>query len=243
MKIDALLDLVKTLREKCPWDRRQTLASLKNNLVEETYEVVEAIEKDDPSAIKEELGDIIFLGFFLATILEDEKGVKFDDLISTTVKKYKNKHPHVFKDAKLPDEEAVLKFWMAGKTDIFQGIPKTLPALLAAKTIQERAQKLGFDWNSHQGPLEKINEEIQEVKSSINSKEVFEEVGDLLFACVNLARKLNVAPEDALRFANKKFIQRFRKVKSGLQARGKNIEDASLKEMDKMWDEIKRGTD
>ncbi len=167
MKIDELVKLVVILRKKCPWDRQQTLKSLKNNLVEETYELVEAIEADNSMAIKEEIGDILFLGIFLARVLEEEKGFSLKKLLGQTIKKYKHKHPHVFKKKQLSSPEAVLRFWNRNKKDTFRGIPKTLPALLAAKIIQERAAKLGFDWNSHHGPLKKIDEEIRELKQSI----------------------------------------------------------------------------
>ena len=239
MKIDKLIKLVNTLRKKCPWDRKQTLKSLKNNLVEETYELVEAIEDNNSTAIKEEIGDILFLSLFLAKIFEEEKGARPNELISSTVKKYKNKHPHVFKKINLVNQDAVLKYWQRTKKDIFYGIPIALPALLAAKIIQERASKFGFDWNSCQGPLKKIEEEVKEIKKSIHSKKVFEELGDLLFACVNLARHLKVDPEDVLRHANKKFVGRFRKVKNALKKSGRDIEDATLEEMDKIWDAIK----
>ena len=239
MKFDDLIKLVRTLRKKCPWDRKQTLKSLKNNLIEEAYELIEAIEDDNSDAIKEEIGDILFLGIFLAKILEDEKGISFNKIISATVEKYKSKHPHVFKNINLKDQEAVLKFWQRSKKDIFNGIPKTLSALIAARVIQERASKLGFDWDSHKGPLKKVDEEIREIKRSINSKMVFEEFGDLLFACVNLARHLKLDPEDALRYANKKFVKRFKKIRDVLKKRGKDIEDSNLEEMDKIWEEAK----
>ncbi|MCK4251433.1 nucleoside triphosphate pyrophosphohydrolase [candidate division WOR-3 bacterium] len=240
MKIYDLIKLVETLRKECPWDREQTLDSLKNNVIEESYELIEAIEDNDVSSIKEEIGDILFLGFFLAKIFEEEKDIGFDELILSTVKKYKDKHPHVFKEENFPDQDAVLRFWQKTKKDIFAGISKVLPALLAAKIIQERASKLGFDWETHKGPLEKINEEIKEIEKSSKTEDVFEEVGDLLFACVNLARHLSVDPEDALRYANKKFVKRFRKVMEELKKRGKDIEVTDLEEMDKIWDEIKK---
>lgn len=240
MKTDDLIKLVSTLRKKCPWDRKQTLKSLKNNLIEEAYELVEAIENDNLSAIKEEAGDILFLALFFAKILEQEKGISFDDLISSTVKKYKGKHPHVYKKIVLDDADAVLRYWQHSKKDIFRGIPEALPALLAAKVIQERAAKFGFDWRSAQGPLEKIVEEAKELRKSRNAKRAFEELGDLLFACVNLARHLKLDPEDTLRAANKKFVKRFRQVKETLHQHGKNIEEASLAEMDHIWNAIKR---
>lgn len=239
MTINELVKLVNTLRKKCPWDRKQTLSSLKNSLVEETYEVVEAIEENRLSLIKEEIGDLLFLGIFLAKVLEEEKGTSFNQLISETIKKYRDKHPHVFSKRVFTNTDEVIKFWQQSKNDVFQGISISLPALLAARVIQERAARLGFDWHSHKGPLKKIKEELREIKRARKAKKVFEEFGDLLFSCVNLARHLEVDPEDALRYANKKFVNRFRKVKEKIEKNGKNLEDVNLKEMDRVWNEIK----
>jgi ATP diphosphatase len=239
MKTDDLYDLVKTLREKCPWDQNQTLESLKNKVIEESYELVEAISENDLSAIIEEIGDVIFLAMFLARILEEEDKTTFDRLIIAAINKYRTKHPHVFEKRVLKDENAVLEFWHRSKEDIFAGIPEILPALLAAKVIQERAAKLGFDWSTHDGPLQKVREEITEIESSQESAH-YEELGDLLFASVNLARHLKVDPEEALRHANKKFVRRFRKVLKDLRDKGKDIERATLDELDAIWDDIKK---
>jgi len=241
MDINDLVALVKTLRKKCPWDRKQTLTSIKNNLIEEIYEVIQAIENHNLPQIKEEIGDIIFLGIFLAKVLEEEKGVRFNKLISITIKKYKDKHPHVYKKKKAISANDVLKFWQKSKKDVFEGLPISLPALLAAKIIQERAAKLGFDWNSHKGPLEKCEEELRELKLVIKSSEKSsEEFGDLLFSCVNLARHLGIDPEEALRRANKKFVTRFRQIACELKKKRGDIESVTLEEMDKIWNEIKR---
>jgi XTP/dITP diphosphohydrolase len=234
-----LVDLITALRTQCPWDREQTLLSLKNKLIEESYELIDAIEQDDPSSIQEEIGDVLFLALFFTRLYHDEKGVSPDALIAQTVKKYKKKHPHVFRDKKLPDKNAVLRYWHESKADIFSGIPKSLPALLSAKTIQERASKVGFDWETHHGPLEKVKEELRELEAGKDNRAMLEELGDLLFACVNFARHLNIDPEDALKAANSKFIRRFRKMQQELKKHGKNLTDASLDEMDAFWNEIK----
>ncbi len=239
MTLQSLLRLVETLRKECPWDRAQTLATLKSKIIEEGYELVEAIDSQDQSSIKEEIGDILFLSLFLAQMFEDEYNVKLDVLIDETVTKYRKKHPHVFEDKNLADKEAVLKFWHKSKKDVFAGIPKMLPALMAATIIQERARRLGFDWESHTGPLKKVLEEIDEVKKSAETDTTFEECGDLLFACVNLLRHLSVDAEDALKNANKKFVNRFRKVLEKLEQRGRNIEDVTLEEMDRLWEGLK----
>jgi len=238
--INRFIELISILRNKCPWDKKQTLKTMKNSIIEEAYELVEAVELDETDALKEEVGDILFVGFFFARLLEDEKGVSLEELLTATIKKYKEKHPHVFKNQKLEDSKAVLQFWHKSKKDIFSGVVKSLPALLAAKLIQERVSKIGFDWDSYKGALEKVYEEIKEVEESIGKKETFEELGDLLFACVNLARHLSVDPEDALKHANKKFIERFRLVEKELENQGKTITDVNLEEMDEIWNDLKK---
>jgi len=239
VKIDDLIQLVRTLRQECPWDRVQTLDTLKSKIIEEAYELVDAIEQDDLDATMEELGDLVFLVFFLARILEEDGKTTMDEILASSIDKYQRKHPHVFDNKVLKDEREVLRFWHKSKEDIFAGVPIILPALLAAKVIQERAARVGFDWASHTGPLEKVEEEFRELERS--GKEMHaEEMGDLLFACVNLARHLNIDPEEALRYANKKFVRRFRLVIRELKKQGKDTEDVSLEEMDKIWDEIKK---
>lgn len=238
MTFEDLVELVKILREKCPWDRVQTLSSLRSKIIEEAYELVEAVEEDDLPATVEEIGDIIFLALFLVRILEEDGKTSMDELIEATADKYRKKHPHVFDDKELRNVNDVLQFWHKSKKDIHAGVPTTLPALLAAKVIQERASRVGFDWTSHAGPLEKVREEVDELEKCSDSKRA-EELGDLLFACVNLARHLDVDAEDALRNANKKFVRRFRAMIKELRKRGKDIEDVGLEEMDKIWDEIK----
>jgi MazG family protein len=235
-----LTKLVQILREKCPWDKKQTLDSLKGKIIEEAYELVDAIEHDDLGGITEEIGDLVFLALFLVRILEEQGRASLDGIITSTVEKYKTKHPHVFADKELKDEQAVLRFWHKSKEDVFAGIPTILPALLAAKVIQERASKLGFDWASQAGPMEKIKEEVRELEGSSISQQS-EEMGDLLFSCANLARHYGIDPEDALRQANKKFVRRFRDILKELKRQGKDIDSVGLEEMDKIWDDIKRG--
>ena len=239
MKVDELVKLVKTLRSECPWDKAQTLKSLKSKVIEEAYELVYAIEQENTAATIEELGDMLFLTLFLTRILEEDGKTSLNRMMESTTKKYRDKHPHVFKDKDLKDKDAVLKFWHRSKPDIFEGIPVILPALLASKVIQERASKLGFDWSSHTGPLEKVQEEIGELEKSADDRRS-EELGDLLFACVNLARHLGIEPEDALRHANEKFVARFRRVLKELEKQGKDVEQVTLEEMDRIWDEIKK---
>ena len=234
-----LIRLVRTLRRKCPWDRRQNLKSLKNNLIEEAYEFADAVERDNFQSIQEEIGDILFLGIFLAIVFEEKKQVSLNKLIKSIISKYRRKYPHVFKRAKLKTTDDVLKFWQRSKKDIYEGISMSLPSLLAARIIQERAARFGFDWDSQKGPEKKIVEELTEIRKASKSRKIFEEIGDLLFSCVNLARHLQTDPEDALRYANKKFVERFRRLKKYLEKKGKRLENSSLKEMDIIWDRLK----
>ena len=239
MKLDELIQLVRTLRRECPWDRVQTMDSLKGKLIEEAYELVDAIEQDAVDDVIEELGDIIFLAFFLVRILEEESKTSMDEILTSAIKKYQEKHPHVFAGKDLKDEHDVLQFWHRSKKDIFSGVPVILPALLAAKVIQERAARLGFDWASRTGPMDKVEEEYAELKKSGHETQP-EEMGDLLFACVNLSRHLKIDPEESLRQANKKFVRRFRAVIEELRNKGKDTDDVTLEEMDRIWDDVKK---
>ncbi len=239
---DIILDLIKlvqTLRKKCPWDRKQNLNTIKNNIIEEAYEVVNAIEKKDADGIKEEIGDLLFLGFFLSQLLE-EKGISLRKIVSSTIKKYQRKHPHVFKSKKFRTTKEIVKFWHSTKKDIFQGIPYSLPALLAARLIQERTSRLGFDWENPAGPREKLLEEINELRKTRMRKQIKEEMGDILFSCVNLARHLKLDPEEALRQANKKFVRRFRLMQRKLKREKKELSTLSLEDMDRVWTQIKK---
>jgi nucleoside triphosphate diphosphatase len=240
VKIEELIKVVRTLRKKCPWDRRQTLRSMRASLIEEAYETVDAIDRGDPGKIREEVGDILFLGIFLAELLAAEKGISLRALVRSTVEKYRRKHPHVWGRKKLRSADEVVSFWQRAKPDVFAGIPAALPALMAAVLVQERAARLGFDWESHRGPMRKVAEELRELKDALNTRRAREEYGDLLFACVNLARHIGADPEDALRRANRKFIRRFRRVEKELAKRGKKPQDATLQEMDRIWDRIKQ---
>lgn len=232
--------MIRELRRKCPWDSKQTLNSLKSNLIEEAYEVIEAIGKNDFKNITEEIGDLLFLTLFLALIIEEKKRFKLKKLIKAVIKKYRDKHPHIFQNKRFKDAEEVVKFWHSKKDDIFSGIPNSLPALQAAKTIQERAGRFGFDWHSAKGPLKKAMEEIKELKKAKTKRKRFEEMGDLLFSCVNLSRHLGVDPEGALRRANKKFVKRFSAMQKGLKKMNKDIYSTSLSEMDRLWNQIKK---
>ncbi len=201
--------------------------------------MVDAIEKKDIDAMKEEIGDLLFLGFFLSQLLE-AKGINLQEIISDTIRKYKVKHPHVFKSKRYNNTKEIVKFWHSSKKDMFQGIPFSLPALLATRLIQERAAKVGFDWDDPEGPMQKLIEEIKELKKTGSKNGMKEEIGDILFSCVNLARHLKIDPEDALRQANKKFVKRFRLMQKKLKKNNKDLSSMSLEEMDKIWNKIKK---
>lgn len=235
-----LVRLVKQLRADCPWDRRQTLRSMRNNLIEEAYELVTAIESGQTDDIVEEAGDFLFLGFFIAQLLADERKVSLDRLVRTTVAKYRRQHPHVFGKRSMRTAEEVLDYWQRRKRDAFAGIAPSLPALFAARLIQERAARFGFDWPDEKGPRRKVAEEVRELARARGPRYRREELGDLLFACVNLARHLRIDPEEALRGANRKFVTRFRRVLRQLQREGKSPERARLADMDRIWNQLKR---
>ncbi len=237
--LDDFLRLVKTLRRECPWDRKQTMRSFRNNAIEEAHEFAEAVESGKKEKIIEELGDFLFVALFAALIGEQERGIKISSMISAAIEKYQNKHPHVFKQHDLKTADAVLAFWQKSKPDIFEGMPRSLPSMHAARIIQERAAKLGFDWPGSAGPLSKIREELGELKASAGGRRTFEEFGDMLFACVNYARHVKIDPEHALRRANRKFIKRFRGVIAELRKQDKEPHSVSLSEMDRIWNEIK----
>uniref|UniRef100_A0A7V3RGA1 Nucleoside triphosphate pyrophosphohydrolase n=1 Tax=candidate division WOR-3 bacterium TaxID=2052148 RepID=A0A7V3RGA1_UNCW3 len=238
-KFSELVKLVRTLRKRCPWDRKQTLNTMKNNVIEEAYEVVNAIETKDQDGIKEEIGDLLFLGIFLGQLMEGW-GVSLDEIIVSTIDKYRRKHPHVFKSKKFKNVKEIVKYWHGSKNDIFEGIPLSLPTLLAARLIQERAARVGFDWIDANGPIEKLIEEIDELKRTKRRNKIKEEMGDILFSCVNVARHLKIDPEEALRMANKKFVRRFRLMQKRLQKEKKNLSELSIEEMDHIWNEIKK---
>lgn len=250
-KFDRLVRIMETLRSEkgCPWDRVQTHDTLKRYLIEETYELIEAIEQKDIKAIKEELGDLLLQIVFHSQIEKEKGNFDINDVIETIIQKMIGRHPHVFGSLEFKTPEEVLAQWDDRKKEegklhesILEGIPKSLPALLRAYKIQSRVAKVGFDWESVDGVIDKIKEEIKEVEEAIKSGEknkIEEEVGDLLFSIVNLARFLKIDPEAALRSTNRKFEERFKKLEKIAKERGKQLKDMSLSEMDTLWEDIK----
>ncbi len=244
---DRLIDVIKTLRRRCPWDRKQTLISTRPLLLNEVYELDEALGEDNCEAISEELGDYLFMGLFLAHILEEKKGVKLRRVLEGVIKKLKLRHPHVYDDAKIKDTDGVLKNWERIKKKkgrlLLDGIPIALPALQQAQLIQERCRRVGFDWGKPEEVLDKVKEEIEELELASRKRKgrrIKEELGDLLFAIVNLCRHLDVNAEAALRDANRKFRRRFGTVESEIRKTGRGLEEVSLEEMERLWQEIKK---
>ena len=249
-QFEELVNIVSRLRapDGCPWDREQTNQTLLPYFVEEVYEAIESIDDSDWDLVKEELGDILLHIVFQASIAEDEKNFQIIDSLDNINKKLINRHPHVFGDAKAEAAFHAKQNWEAekhkekGRESRLDGVPNSLPSLIRAQRLQQKASYAGFDWEKIEQVWGKVNEEIIELKEaeiSGNNQHIEEEMGDLLFAIVNLSRHLNISSEDALRKTNQKFIRRFKKVEEGIKAKGKKLNEASLKEMDSIWNEAK----
>ncbi len=228
----------------CPWDRKQTEESLLKYLLEEAYEVVDAVQEGDPEKLKEELGDLLLQVVFLAQIAREKGQFTIEDVARGIGDKLIARHPHVFGDKKLESAEEVLQHWDSfkkkEKKNLLEGVPSSSPALLEAYLIGERVARVGFDWEGPEGVFEKVQEEIGELKEAVEGRgDVEEELGDLLFAVANLARKLGVNPELALKKANRKFRERFGKIEREAENRGRSLRDMSLEEMDEIWEEVK----
>jgi len=238
-RITALMD---RLRADCPWDSQQSFETIAPYTIEESYEVMDAIERKDMGDLKNELGDLLFQVLFHAKLASEEDAFDFSDVCDGLVEKMVRRHPHVFEGAEKPDWDEIkaAERKTVGQPRTLDGVAKSLPALMRAEKLQKRASKRGFDWPDTVGPVEKLKEEINEVGEAVlsqNQTEVESEIGDLLFSVVNLARKLNVEPEAALRIANAKFTRRF----NAIEERAKpNLEALSLDEMETLWQAAKR---
>jgi tetrapyrrole methylase family protein / MazG family protein len=252
--IERLLDIMARLRgpDGCPWDREQTLHTLRPYVLEETYEVLEAIDGGDLREHREELGDLLLQIVFQARLREEEGAFAFADVADAISDKLVSRHPHVFGDAQVKDAAGVLKQWAALKREekkakggghsVLEGVPREMPALARADRLTEKASRIGFDWPDASGAREKVTEEIQELDEAIaaGDREAMEhELGDALFALANLGRKLGLAPEEALRGALGRFVFRFEHVERELARRGVPHGGASLAEMDAIWDSAK----
>lgn len=251
---DDLIEILKILRSPagCPWDREQTHESIKKNLIEETYEVIEAINKQDSELLCEELGDLLMQVVFHTLMQEEQQHFVMQDVTTGICQKLIERHPHVFGETEIAGVADVLTNWDAIKRQKkgqalgsapMQSVPRELPALMRAGKIQQKAAAVGFDWETVDGALEKLSEEQQELRSAIrqgDSDAVAEELGDLLFSAVNVSRFVHCDAEEALTAASDKFIARFAKLEQLAKERGLDLTQASLQEMDKLWDEIKQ---
>ena len=244
---NRLLDIMDDLREKCPWDQKQTLESLRHLTIEETYELADAILDKDLPEIKKELGDILLHIIFYAKIASEQKAFDIADVANAISDKLIHRHPHIYGDVNVEDEEEVkrnleqLKL-KEGKKSVLEGVPKSLPAVVKASRIQEKVAGVGFDWEQPEQVWEKVQEELSELNEEIKagSKENIEkEYGDVLFSMINYARFINVNPENALEKTNKKFINRFQYLETQAKKAGKELSDMSLTEMDVFWEKSK----
>lgn len=252
-QIERLLDIVDTLRgeDGCPWDREQSHESLKQNLIEEAYEVIDAINQKSSIALEEELGDVLLQVVFHAQISKEEAGFHFQDVVRGICDKLIFRHPHIFGDMQAETSQEVLTNWekikkvekgMSSQTEVLKAIPNSLPALMRAFKVQKKAGDVGFDWSRIEDAMEKVKEEwneLKEVYSLGNKDRIIEEFGDLLFSIVNIGRFLKIQPEIALGQTTEKFISRFSYMEEKAQEQNKSLEDMSLEEMDQLWNEAK----
>lgn len=249
---DELVQLMTTLRgpNGCPWDRKQTLPDLKPFVIEEAYEAVDAIDRKDRAALMEEVGDVLLEAVFIAEITREEGSFDIYDSITAIHDKLVRRHPHVFSDAEAKDAEQVLVNWEKLKSEerkaenksVLSGVPRSMPALLKAARLTEKAARVGFDWRRTDDVFDKLDEEIAELREAVASgdaSKIEDEIGDLLFTIANIARKVNASPEEALQSTNRKFMRRFEAMEKQVHERGQNLDQLTLEEMDRLWDEAK----
>jgi XTP/dITP diphosphohydrolase len=244
---ERLLNIMDELREKCPWDKKQTMQSLRHLTIEETYELTEAILENDIDEVKNELGDVMLHLVFYAKIASETNSFDITDVLNSICDKLIHRHPHIYGDVEVADEEEVKANWeklklKEGKTSVLEGVPKALPALVKAIRIQDKARGIGFDWDNKDQVWEKVKEEIDELKIEIDNKsdKIEDEFGDVLFSLINYGRFLNLNPEDALEKTNKKFIKRFQYMETETKKEGKILSEMSLTEMDVYWNKAKK---
>ena len=244
---NRLLDIMDELREKCPWDKKQTLESLRHLTIEETYELGDAILDNDLEEIKKELGDVLLHIVFYAKIGSEKKAFDIADVANSISDKLIHRHPHIYSDVVVKNEEEVKQNWeklklKEGKNSVLEGVPKSLPAIVKASRIQEKVAGVGFYWEKPEQVWEKVQEEISELNEEIktgNQENIEKEFGDVLFSMINYARFIDVNPENALEKTNKKFINRFQYIEEAAKKEGKELSDMSLTEMDVHWENSK----
>lgn len=242
-----LLDIMDELREQCPWDKKQTIETLRPLSIEETYELADAILDNDFDQIKGELGDLMLHLVFYAKIASEKKEFDIEEVLNAICDKLIHRHPHIYGDTNVSGEDEVKENWeklklKEGKKSVLEGVPKSLPAMIKATRIQEKARGAGFDWDNTAQVWNKLEEELQEFKDEVenqNQLKAEQEMGDLLFSVINLSRFLKIDPESALERTNKKFIKRFQFMESEAKKMGEDLLEMKLSEMDKLWNKAK----
>src|SRR6185312_5361823 len=246
--ISRLVNILDELREKCPWDKKQNIHTLRQQTIEETYELADAITEKNWSGIKEELGDLLLHVLFYAKIGNEQNKFTLQEVIDGICDKLIKRHPHIYGNVKVQDDEDVKKNWeqiklAEGKKSVLSGVPKSLPAMVKAMRIQEKAKQVGFEWTNKEQVWEKVEEEKVELIEAVesgNGEHIEEEAGDLFFSVINYVRFLNVDAENALELTNKKFIKRFTLMEEMVLKKGMNLGEMTLAEMDAIWNEIKK---
>ena len=250
--LTRLKEIVARLRapDGCPWDREQTHSTLRSSLIEESHEVIDAIERSDDANLREELGDLLLQVVMHAQLADERGAFTLEEIAFTVSEKMIRRHPHVFGDKLASDSAAVLKQWekikreeKGGEAGVLDGVAASLPALLRSQTLQKKAARVGFDWPDVEPVYDKLTEEIAEIREAVERKDptaIEAEIGDLLFSAVNLARKLGVDAETALSGANKRFLARFRHIEQTLCAEGREVDGTSLEELDRLWEQAKK---
>lgn len=235
------------LREQCPWDKKQTIHSLRQMTIEETYELADAVSDENWVGIREELGDLMLHILFYARIGKEQQQLTLEEVLQQIAEKLINRHPHIYGDVKVNDADDVKRNWeklkiKEGKKSVLSGVPQSLPALMKALRIQEKAKQVGFEWDAKEQVFEKVEEELNELQEAVQNNDPLameEELGDVLFSLVNYARFLQVDPDRALERTNKKFIQRFTDMEAAAMAQGRDLQNMTLEEMDALWVQIK----
>ena len=245
---NRLLDIMDDLREQCPWDKKQTMETLRHLTIEETYELGDAILDNDLDEIKKELGDLLLHIVFYSKIGSEKNSFDIADVAHSISEKLIVRHPHIYSDVKVQNAEDVKRNWeqikiAEGKESVLEGVPKSLPAMVKATRIQEKAAGFGFDWEKPHQVWDKVEEELQEFQDEVKNKQkgrMESELGDVFFALINYARFLDISPENALELTNKKFIKRFQHMEAQLKIENKSMQDLSLAELDVYWEKAKK---
>ncbi len=247
-EFNRLVNIMEELREKCPWDKKQTIESLRQLTIEETYELADAITEGDFQGLKEELGDLMLHLVFYAKIATEKNLFTLEDVLGSICEKLIRRHPHIYGEVKVENENDVKQNWekiklAEGKKSVLSGVPRSLPAVVKAMRLQEKAKQVGFEWDHTSQVWEKVTEELKELELAMadnNSNQIEEEFGDVLFSLVNLSRFLSVDAENALERTNKKFLKRFTLMEEVAKASNRHLHEMTLEEMDAMWNEIKK---